>query len=100
MKFCHFLRGGPTLWRTILQQTEAGYVVVWVGVGGEVCGREGTACRGRLGQLIIFYRWSLKFSFSNAMFRTIVSPSLRGAPLGCVAAEEEEDDKVISNSGT
>lgn len=41
MKFCHFLRGGPTLWRTILQQTEAGYVVVWVGGRGEVCGGGG-----------------------------------------------------------
>lgn len=36
------------------------------------------------------------------MFGTIESPSLRGEPLGCVAAEEaeEEDDKVTRKSGT
>lgn len=43
--------------------------------------------------MIFFHWWSLEFSLSSAAFGTIVSPSLRGEPLGCVAAEEEEEEE-------
>lgn len=66
-----------------LSYSRLGLAMLWSGWGGEA------ACRGRLGPLIIFYWQSHRFSLSSAMFETIVFPSLRGEPPGCVAAEEE-----------
>lgn len=92
--------------RTILQQTEAGCVVVWVGrrVEGGQCVGGVQLAEGGLGSA---RRSSFTGRVSGSLFGTIVSPSLRGEPRGCVAAEgqeeeeeQEEKDKVTRESGT